>query len=468
MRAEVAALREAPGRTARAPAATRAPGRWLPLRLAFTSCVLGAAAFALVFPAYDTLWFELGAGLVAGLFAALLLLARDGGRVWQRFDFLAFQLCLTLVLAEVGLRALAHRSHSQLFARMDVGPQRFLEQSKLPPGFLWWGFPVNSEGHYDEEFGPRANPDQTLVASIGDSFSIGSVHHSQHFTTVAERVGGPGLRVDNYGAAGIGPPEYLDLVLHVAETRAPDLIVVNLFVGNDLGVKRVREHFADQRLRRWLDRNNLLTYQVPHRLLRLRSTGRRRPGSDPKLNVLERIEGPQHRAELIPWSEDPRLEPATFDRRTFLDIELSRARGITTAARLDPLLELLRTMRDSAGETPLGFVLIPDELQVEDALWEELVELQPDLAGRARDLPQQVLGAFFEAERVPYLDLLPILREVPLLEDGRRHVYHRQDTHFNARGNDEAGRALARFIEAQLGTDAAAAADEAPSNPGSR
>jgi len=32
------------------------------------------------------------------------------------------------------------------------------------------------------------------------------------------------------------------------------------------------------------------------------------------------------------------------------------------------------------------------------------------------------------------------------MADGLRHLYHRRDTHFNARGNRAAGEALARFL----------------------
>jgi hypothetical protein len=36
--------------------------------------------------------------------------------------------------------------------------------------------------------------------------------------------------------------------------------------------------------------------------------------------------------------------------------------------------------------------------------------------------------------------------DVPPLADARRHVYHRQDTHFNARGNRIAGEALGEAL----------------------
>jgi hypothetical protein len=49
------------------------------------------------------------------------------------------------------------------------------------------------------------------------------------------------------------------------------------------------------------------------------------------------------------------------------------------------------------------------------------------------------------------LDLLPRLRAQEPLPDGRRHLYHLRDTHFNARGNEAAGAALAELVEACLG-----------------
>ena len=53
---------------------------------------------------------------------------------------------------------------------------------------------------------------------------------------------------------------------------------------------------------------------------------------------------------------------------------------------------------------------------------------------------------WLEAQGIPNLALLPILRSVVPLPDGQRHLYHLQDTHFNARGNDVAGKAMADFI----------------------
>lgn len=321
-------------------------------------------------------------------------------------------------------------------------------QQMLPPRSLWWGHPTNSEGHYDEDFGPRA-PGQTVVATIGDSFSVGSVHHSLHFTTVAER--SSGLRIDNYGAVSIGPREYLDILRLWVAPREPDLVVINLFIGNDLFTGRYSERAwirSGRWLGPWLDRENALLWQVPRRTLLARAA---RPLLDYDKQPQVRLETRAELLEALPWMEDPALEPASFDRETFLGMERFRARDIGIAGDCAAVNELLAQMRTACGQAPLAVMLIPDELQVEDALWNELRARWPDLEPAERDRPQRLIGAFLAAEDIPYLDLLPVLRAQPPLEDGDRHLYHLQDTHFNARGNQVAGEALARFLRDELG-----------------
>jgi hypothetical protein len=144
---------------------------------------------------------------------------------------------------------------------------------------------------------------------------------------------------------------------------------------------------------------------------------------------------------------DPSLEEGTLSEETFLRLETRRALDI--CAQDPPSLELLRRSlleaRAAAGAVPLRVMLIPDEFQVEEPLWATVEER----AGRPleRDRPQRLLRAWLEREGFEFLDLLPILRAVPPLADGRRHLYHAADTHFNARGNEVVGRVLAEFLK---------------------
>lgn len=118
-----------------------------------------------------------------------------------------------------------------------------------------------------------------------------------------------------------------------------------------------------------------------------------------------------------------------------------RGRGVDC----EPLFEWLARMREAAAPIPVACLLIPDEFQVEDALWESLTAsgLAPQ---RERDFPQRWIGARLEREGLPYEDLLAPLRAAPPLADGRRRLYHLRDTHFNARGNEIAARGLAALV----------------------
>ena len=93
----------------------------------------------------------------------------------------------------------------------------------------------------------------------------------------------------------------------------------------------------------------------------------------------------------------------------------------------------------------LAVLLIPDQFQVDDALWKE-VQRRLGRDDLDREQPQRRISAWLRERGVPYLDLLPELRQVPPLADGRGHLYHRRDTHWNRRGNEAAGAALARFL----------------------
>lgn len=407
-------------------------------RCALSSCIGGAAVFMVVFPRFDAVWLDLSLGLVAGAFAGLLLVTPRA----RAFDLLLFCACAMLLVTELGLRTAGRASGSPLLAQPGSGPWRFVLQNMLPPETPWWGFPSNSEGHYDEDFTPAALGER-VVAVIGDSFSVGIVHHSLHFTTVAE--GLTGLRIDNYGAPGIGLSEYHDLLQLSVAPRAPELVMINLFVGNDLYAHRDR---PDARwLRSWLDRENLLALQVPLRLLRLKRTHSGRSfARQPDVHA----EGPEQLRELFPWMADWTLEEPTFDEESFLELELGCARRCLTGGDYEGTFELLRRMRALAGDIPLAVTIIPDEFQVEDTLWHRLVARSSDLEAAERELPQRLIGDFLRTEGIACLDLLPALRAQAPLEDGDRHLYHRRDSHFNARGNRVAGLALGEFLMREL------------------
>ena len=431
----------------------RAAFPWGFLRASLVAAVAAWIAFLFLVHPLEWPWVEIGLGLGAGLQVLAASLEGPFSRLPRRLrralDATAFSLAASVVLLEVGLRTLAVLHPSQVLAHYGDMPADVVRRMRRRPGEFHLGFPCNSGGHYDDEFVKR-KPGEHLVVTIGDSFSLGIVPHDYHFTTVAERI--LGFPVDNMGIAATGPPEYLTLFVDEALPLDPDLVVIDLFVGNDLVLGRRSSNRWLELARPWLDRDSVLLCLVPRRLARMAEERRLSGRAGPLLDIARApVEDPAATLSNLPWLADPMLERGGFSEEGYRRLEIGRARQTCTAgtAALADCLGALRAMKNSAGATPLAVMLIPDEFQVEDAVWED-VRSDPRGTSLDRDHPQKVLLPWLEEHGFLVLDLLPALRSVPPLADGRRHLYHLRDSHFNARGNRVAGEALAEFLRPRL------------------
>lgn len=382
-------------------------------------------------------------GLWIGLFSALLtfrasLLQVIPARPLRIAELLLTNLALVLIGGEVALRAISVLFPAPILTRVGDSARDVLSANRIAPGTVRHGYEINSAGHYDREFShpPR---EELLIASIGDSFSAGSVPLPYHFTKVLEdRL--PEVSVYNLGVPAIGPPEYHRLLVTEALPLEPDFVLVNIFIGNDVGEARGRYRPV---VGSWFDRDNVLIYLVTTRALSVL----REDLPESSLGLAT----PETLASMFPWVLDPMLEPPGTSEEAFLRIESERASQMLLPDSLyPPLFEWITRMRQSAGEIPLAIMLIPDEYQVEDDLWDRILEQFPDRQPE-RFRHQRVIGAWLQEQGIPYLDLLSLFRSAEPLSDGRRHLYHLRETHFNVRGNRLAGDALADFFAARFG-----------------
>ncbi|MHC5212354.1 MAG: hypothetical protein ACYTG2_16690 [Planctomycetota bacterium] len=446
----------------------RAPtrgARMFPWRVAVYVFVAGVVVHVFWLQPYRALVARATLGVCAGVVALLMLLggrlaAAIPRRVRSAADLLAFGACLTLVGGELVLSALAETSSSPLFAREYESIQAFTDRYRLKPESSTPAFPVNSTGHFDAEFtGKRAGT--PLAICIGDSFSTSVVPHAYHFTTIAERALGS-CEIYNMGIAGIGLEIYGHLLRTEALPLRPDVVVVNVFIGNDLA-EGLGESRSVGWMQSWMDAERLLSVLVPPRWLRIRSdkladarptdaateAGAHVPAGDARgAQAVDR----DALLAAFPWLEDPLREVPAFSLDGFTHLEQNRAWAVCVPHEppaWSRIQELLAQMASLSGDTPFAVMLIPDEFQVEDDVWALATDV-PGGESMQRDLPQRVLGGWLAERGIPTLDLLPVLRAVPPLEDGRRHLYHLRDTHFNARGNAVTGRALAEFLAPYL------------------
>ena len=97
------------------------------------------------------------------------------------------------------------------------------------------------------------------------------------------------------------------------------------------------------------------------------------------------------------------------------------------------------------NETDLLVVLFPPANQAAEIVWETTIK-KYSLRSERFDLdsPNRRIIQQLEVDRVQYLDLLPVFREVDRQQ--REWVYLHGDGHWNDRGHQVAGQEIAKYI----------------------
>jgi hypothetical protein len=112
------------------------------------------------------------------------------------------------------------------------------QTAHITPHKPWYNHWSNAFGFHDEEFAEPKPAGRFRVLAVGDSFTFAPVPYPQGVMTLTEvglraACGGRDLDLLNMGLMGAGPPEYRLMTTLAAPRFAPDLVLVNFFVGND-------------------------------------------------------------------------------------------------------------------------------------------------------------------------------------------------------------------------------------------
>ncbi len=296
------------------------------------------------------------------------------------------------------------------------------------PGEAWFDFRLNSDGFLDTEFGPK-QPGLHRIVVIGDSFAHGVVPYRYNFLTVAEselRQTRPDVELYNLGIPRIGPREYLRLLINEGLAYQPDTVLVTFFIGNDV---RDAERDHEQR--------PLYEYSYVLSLLRyVFYIAPRSKGVDLPLDHREYVDG----------------------AKSIDDEGYRRAKRQAAEIFLDPRDELLRKIEISvhylremqrvcaSRGARLLVAVLPDELQLYEPLRQRFLGEVRGADGVRLDvsLPNRLLGEALDADQIPHLDLLPVMRQAARNEA----LYKPNDTHWNIAGNALASREIAAFLRA--------------------
>jgi hypothetical protein len=356
---------------------------------------------------------------------------------------------------------------------------------------------TNSLGFRDREH-PRAKPPGTYrIVGIGDSFVLANISHlSDHFLKVAEREIGrrasdsTAVEMILMGVGGYSPENEVGVLRSVALPLAPDLVVLNFFVGNDVTGIRLRGKVLAGRwypasspygwlnvLRKsdlFLLAERLLLPPFRGFLLRLylrdQDGGKRTAGDAPGTpapppapagreggaapaggaagdaasGIADTGVFPTHDASDVA----ARGTPSDWYLHAILkDMPVFAATPDAKTERMwqesEGCLEEFDRLCDGAG-VPWILLLIPAQVQVDPELQravERRFSLSP--AGLDLDAPQRRLHAFARARGIPVVDPLNEMRARNRPDSS---LYIPDDGHWSVRGNHLAGEMLGAFV----------------------
>jgi GDSL-like Lipase/Acylhydrolase family len=334
---------------------------------------------------------------------------------------------------------------------------------------------TNYAGFRDVE---HSNGSLPRMAVLGDSFVFGSgVAFDDIFTSRLETLFPNPVAVHNFGVSGSGPLNVRYLWRDHAAAIHPDIVMVALFAGND-AVDALRESREARPRFVTVARAKMLYY-------RTRAWWRSRKQAP--------VEAVQEAPATQGWNAFGVANPATMEAL----LAAARERGVpedSVRARLaaipdslvrdalefrsnpfnlaegvlDPdgklhhllldtpeanegwekLEEALRELNRDVGRagSKLVLVCIPAGAQVDSTYW-WFRNLGFRLDERVlRNTPfQERLAQFAAREKIPLLDLLPVMRAHP-----NERLYYDQDGHWNAAGHDVAAHAIADWLRPML------------------
>jgi hypothetical protein len=353
---------------------------------------------------------------------------------WVRAaDVVLWNAVLAFLLAEILVRIFLASGQAPAWLESTPDTVRY----RLDPRIEWLGTLPNSLGFYDEEFTEEKRPGVVRIAVLGDSYTVGLVPYAENYITIADVAMGSKVELLNFGVSHMAVRQYLEILISDGLRFKPDLVLLSLYMGNDIRPDPPRGLLSYTGSRSlsairilWI----VLTEGSPYRsALRLNDQGvlRYLPDGTP-------IELPMMSEEKYLAREWKHL------RRVFRPPQSRRMKRAwrDTDRAMEELMALCREQ-----DIPVVATLAPDEIQVAPALLAEVTtHYGADPSDFDLDYPRRRLKARLEQLGVSVLDLTDPLRQA---ERGGP-TYRLRAVHWNQRGNEAAARALVPWLRQQV------------------
>ena len=354
--------------------------------------------------------------------------------VWRVTRQTLLVLLITLILAEIAFRFYNYVHPSFIF--YDTTYNRFRGKPNAPD----YDFHLNSKGFKDVEFKQQKEEGTYRILGLGDSFAFGVVPYKNSFLTLLEEDlnrGGQKTEIINMGISGIGPRDYLALLVNEGLVLKPDKVLVCFFIGNDFLVEK--------------EERKLYTYSYVASFI----------------SYLLTVRGEQ---VLFPNNNYDDNAP-TFSDARFVTIESERSEIYRKGNKqfesdfteaMNSLIQIKQRC-DELG-IALTVVLIPDEAQVNRTVQSRVLEVKA-FNSSADDfdftLPNRLLAARFKEQSIDFIDLMDGFSRAI----AKTALYKPRDTHWNIAGNMLAAELIKQHLQPSSKADSGAQfAIPAPSN----
>jgi len=311
---------------------------------------------------------------------------------------------------ELGLRLIQRVNPSFVFYTQSYN--RF----RGKPGSRDFDFRLNSKGFKDLEYEVCKQENSYRILGIGDSFVFGIVPYPHHFLTILEgdlntETCNNSVEIINMGIPGTSPYNYYQLFMDEGLELQPDMVIVFIFIGNDF-----TDIFPE-------DRVSILSYSYTLAYLKFLK------------DLKDHFDG----IVINRWPKyNNRKGP--FSPKKFFDIECSRSwifdpnQSSRFKDNFRFSIRYIEKIHSVCRQRDIRFlaVLIPDEVQVNEHLREEVAAL---LGIGVMDLdvtlPNDMIDNYFIETGIQFIDLLDIFSE----ESSAQTLYRPWDTHWNFEGN---------------------------------
>lgn len=288
---------------------------------------------------------------------------------------------------------------------------------------------INRYGFRDRDYPVTKPAGVRRILGVGDSFVYGAVPMADNFLRITERLFNAGAPDDStevllLGAPGYSPENEAALLENFGLSVDPDLVVLNFYVGNDIGGIPVRGEVIAGRMYYPHSPVGWLNLLRKSRLFQMTESMVYR-------RLKDRVRGDEARALSDTTLCNPLYLKMVGNNlpvyRTPIPRRMEELWGEATGY-LDRIVAVCRERN-----VPLLLVLIPAEEQVDPRVRDRILAgLSLDPGDYDFDLPQRRLRGWADDRGVRVLDLLLVMRSENR-PDSR--LYLPCDTHWNEHGN---------------------------------